>query len=67
MPRKTPDAADVMLNAIAEYLKSKGWKVLVIGDAKVQQHPDAERFNFEFVVRFTGGPPKDLTPPPAAG
>lgn len=57
MPRK-PDAADVMLQAVADYLKSKGWKVLVIGTPRVQKQPEDRDYNYEFAVKFTGAPPK---------
>ena len=41
-------------NDIAEYLKSKGWSVAVIGTMKVEQRNPNRKYNFEFVVSFTG-------------
>lgn len=42
------------LEQIAKYIESKGWSVIVIGPAKIQQQIGAPEFNFEFVVNFTG-------------
>lgn len=43
---------------INRYLNTVGWSALVIGRARVQQQPGARKFNFEFVVDFTGGKKK---------
>jgi hypothetical protein len=42
------------LDAVAELLKSKGWRVAVIGGARVEQRDPSRQFHFEFVVGFTG-------------
>jgi hypothetical protein len=41
--------------ALADYLESVGWSAVVVGEPRVQQQPGERAFNFEFVVRFTGG------------
>lgn len=43
---------------IAKYLEHVGWSALVIGHARIQQQPLARKFNYEFVVDFTGGKKK---------
>lgn len=52
--------ADPMLGLIASYLQQHGWNVVVIGGARVQQPIGERKFNYEFVVRFTGSPPPAL-------
>lgn len=59
--------ADRMLDAIADFLKSKGAKVIVIGSPRVQKPPDGREFNYEFVVTYTGSPPKPATGETGAG
>lgn len=58
---KQPHEADAMLNAVADYLKSNGWNVVVIGSPRVQKPIGEREFNYEFVVRFTGSQPKEKT------
>lgn len=48
-----------MADAIGTYLKTVGWSALVVGNPRVQQQPGEREFNYEFVVRFTGGKKKD--------
>lgn len=43
-----------MLNAVAAYLEANGWSVALVGGTSVQQQPHERKFNFEFVVKFTG-------------
>lgn len=42
------------LKQIGEYIESHGWKVAVIGPAQIRQQPGAFKYNYEFVVGFTG-------------
>lgn len=51
--------ADAMLQSVADYLKSKGWNVVVIGSPKVQKPPSDREFMYEFVLQFTGSPPAE--------
>lgn len=44
---------------INRYLETVGWRALVIGNARIQQQAGERKFNYEFVVRFTGGKKKD--------
>lgn len=48
-----------MLQSVADYLTSEGWTVVVIGSPKVQKPVGSAEFNFEFVLRLTGAPPKE--------
>lgn len=43
---------------INRYLETIGWSAVVMGGARVQQQPSAAKFNYEFVVDFTGGKKK---------
>jgi hypothetical protein len=56
---RKPDPADAMLTAVADFLKSIGWNVVVIGSPRIQKQPLDHEFNYEFVVRFTGAPPRE--------
>ena len=40
--------------AIGEFIESKGWKVMVIGSMRIEQRNPRTKYNFEFVVGFTG-------------
>jgi hypothetical protein len=53
---------EAMLRAVSAYLESHGWKVAVIGGSRVQHVPREPRFNFEFVLKFTGVPPPGVKP-----
>ena len=53
------DLANEMLETVGRYLKSRGWNVVVIGSPRVQQQLLEAKLNFEFVLKFTGAPPKD--------
>lgn len=46
---------DRMLHACADYLRSIGWKALVIGGISIERRLGALQFNFRLCVRFTGG------------
>ena len=48
------DKKDIRL-AIAKYLKSKGWNVLVVGTLGVQKEPNSNKYNHQFFLNFTGG------------
>ena len=37
------------------YLATVGWYAVVVGQTRIQQPPGEGKFNYEFVVRFTGG------------
>lgn len=49
-PRSKPDP----LRQIAKYIESQGWRVVVIGPARIQQPLGSREFQFEFVVNFVG-------------
>lgn len=53
--KKRRDAEDILLEQVAKYLDRKDWKVVVIGGISVQKPIASSKFNYEFVVRFTGG------------
>jgi len=55
---------DKLIEAMAEYLREKGWNPLVGGLVVIQQQPGERKFNFELVIRFTGAPPAKLPPQP---
>ncbi len=42
-------------DALGVYLETLGWRAIVVGSPRVQQQPGERDFNYEFVVRFTGG------------
>jgi hypothetical protein len=44
--------------ALGDYLESIGWSAVLVGSPRVQQQPGEREFNYEFVVRFTGGKKK---------
>lgn len=50
-----PKAFEHLAEAIGVYLDAVGWRVLVVGSPRVQHQPGEAEFNYEFVVRFTGG------------
>ena len=41
--------------AVVDYLQSIGWTALIVGGARIQQQAGERKFNYEFVVKFTGG------------
>lgn len=45
---------EAMARAVAHYLERRGWKILVVGDARMQHQPGERTYNHEFVVRVTG-------------
>lgn len=49
-----PKAFEHLAEAIRVYLDAVGWHVVVVGSPRVQW-PGAAPFNYEFVVKFTGG------------
>lgn len=48
-------------NAVVEYLKTKGWKPVVVGEIIIQQQPGEFKFNYEVVIKVTATPPKERT------
>jgi hypothetical protein len=40
---------------IGRYLNTIGWQAVVIGGARIQQQAGERQYNYEFVVKFTGG------------
>jgi len=50
-----PKAFEHLAEAVGVYLESVGWSAVVVGNPRVQHQPDARKFNYEFVVSFTGG------------
>lgn len=64
-PKPAPDVVgDAMLRAVSNYLIVGGWNVSVIGSPRIQQQPDARKFNYEFVLQFTGSK-RSPSPSPA--
>jgi hypothetical protein len=54
---------DDMAHAFAAYLEANGWRAVVVGNPRAQQQPeDAGSFNYEFVLRFTGGRKNSAAP-----
>jgi len=55
MTEKKEDIAFTkMANSICNYLKLKGWEIIVIGDTRIQQPIGSLKYNFELIFRFTG-------------
>jgi hypothetical protein len=55
MTDRPDDAAWIAFTeAFAAYLKANGWNPVVVSSARVQQQPGSAKFNYEFVVPFTG-------------
>lgn len=61
MKKKTRTKPDP-LKQIAKYIESKGWKVVVIGPAQIQQQTGSFKYNYEFVVKFTGAKKESAAP-----
>jgi len=58
--KETIDPAGVpeLQRAIAAFLNTHGWSVLVAGEFTVEQQPkDIGTANYTFTMRFTGGRP----------
>lgn len=53
-PKKQRRAKPDLLTVAAQYLKDNGWEVLVIGGTEIHQEPGAFKYNYQFVVNFTG-------------
>lgn len=53
MKKRTKNKPDG-LTQIAKYIESNGWKIVVIGPARIQQPFGGLGFNYELVVGFTG-------------
>jgi hypothetical protein len=53
-----PDRFVIMAKAIARYLEDKGWRVIVVGDTRIQQPFGERQFNYEFVTRITAHKPE---------
>ena len=47
-------AFEHLTEALGVYLDAVGWKAVVVGTPRIQRPGDAA-FNYEFVVKFTGG------------
>jgi hypothetical protein len=43
-----------LYDAVQKYLEANGWKLAAIGGTAVKQEIGAFKYNYEFVVRFTG-------------
>jgi hypothetical protein len=64
MTKEQQRAFDRMAKEVGKFLQTIGWKALVIGIPRVQQQPGELKYNFEFVMRFTG---KQIERPQPAG
>ena len=49
------DAFTSMSLSVARYLKTLGWYMVMSGPAQVEQEPTARKFDYRFVLMFTGG------------
>lgn len=54
---KRKDAQDILIDAAAKYIQSKGGKVVVIGGIEIQRWPDDPEFNFRLAIHCTGKAP----------
>jgi hypothetical protein len=48
--------------ALGDYLETVGWRAIVVGRHEIRG-PDGAPFNYEFVIKFTGGEKKTPAPP----
>jgi hypothetical protein len=55
MNKKQKAAFNRLADAFSGYLKTIGWSALVVGSPRIQKPPGEREFNYEFVLRFTGG------------
>ena len=53
--KPAPDEFTKMSLSVARYLKTRGWYMVMSGPAQVEQEPMARKFNYRFVLAFTGG------------
>ncbi len=44
--------------AIGDYLDTIGWSAVIVGRPRIQQQPLANKFNYEFVLDFSGSQKK---------
>lgn len=51
------DDCEQLQRAIAAYLESRGWKVIVAGELQIRRPAWDLSSNFEFVMKFTGKKP----------
>lgn len=60
----TTNMEDALLESIKKLLEAKGYKVIVIGDMRIEQRDPMKRLKFEFVVDFvaTNRDPEKVTP-----
>lgn len=54
---------DILIEAMAVYLRDKGWHPVVGGPVVIQQQLYSQKYNYELVIRFTGKPPSDSQSP----
>ncbi len=53
-PLKKQKKETDILKLAAKFLNENGWKAIVIGPAQVRQPIGSFKYNFEFVLPFTG-------------
>jgi len=46
--------------AVGDYLKTKGWDVLMTTGASIEQLPGSKKAEYRFVVGFIGSKPENL-------
>lgn len=46
----------IMAEAIRDYMKERGWEIIVLGKIEVRHYPSELNYNYELVIRFTGKP-----------
>lgn len=53
--RAAHEAFPELAAAIEIYLEAVGWRAVLVSAPRVQQQFNARKYNYEFVVQFTGG------------
>lgn len=54
------DPAGRVALAVGDYLKGKGWNVLMTTGAQVEKEPWSKKGEYRFIVGFIGAPPPEI-------
>lgn len=57
--------SDVLLNAATKFLRDSDWNPIVIGGITIEQPQGFPKFNYQLVIKFTGGKKDGTHPGPA--
>lgn len=57
MSKKNRTKEEIAIDAVADYLRDKGWKPLVGSFVRIEQ--GNLKYNFHLIFSFTGKPPKE--------